>query len=134
MEVYEESPATKGRKQLDHLLADLDMVIPTLRRKATVDSGLAKHTQNKMGLPEKWVFAYQRNVFDVYNFDKVDGHNNYDMIDGDRFEYTDAHYPQSFVAKVLGKLAGIVVVDIVPAMAMKPFSVVQYWMFDQDEG
>ena len=133
MEVYEELSETKGHKQLDHLLADSDLVIIKLLRRATVDSGLAKHTQDKMGLPKQWVFAYQHNVFDADNFDKVDGHNHYDMIDGDRFEYMAAHYPQSFVAHVLGKLVGIAVVDIAPAMVVKPFSVVQYWMFEQDE-
>jgi len=79
-----------------------------------------------MGLPEQWVFVYHHNVFDVDNFDKVDGNNHYDMIDGDRFECTTAHYLQSFVAQVLGKLAGIVVVDIAPAMVVKPLAVVQY--------
>ena len=56
MEFYEESLATKGRKQLDHLLADSDLVIPKLRQKVTIDSGLAKPTQDKMGSPEPWVF------------------------------------------------------------------------------
>jgi len=46
------------------------------------------------------------------------------MIDGDCFKYTTVHYPQSFVAQVLGKLAGIAVVDIAPAMVVKPFVVV----------
>lgn len=87
-----------------------------------------------MGSPKKWVFAYQHNVFDADNFDKVDGHNHYDMIDGNHFEYTAVHYLQRFVAQFLGKLARILVVDIAPAMVVKPFSVVQYWMFDQDEG
>ena len=79
-----------------------------------------------MGSPKPWVFAYQHNVFDADNFDKVDGHNHYDMIDGDRFEYTVSHYPQSFVAQVLGKLAGIAVADIALAMVARPFVVVQY--------
>ena len=56
------------------------------------------------------------------------------MIVGNHFEYTAAHYPQSFVAQVLGKLAGIMVVDIAPAMVVKPCAVVQYLLFDQDEG
>jgi len=56
------------------------------------------------------------------------------MIVGNHFEHTVAHYRQSFVAQVLGKPAGIAVVDIVPAMVVGPFAVVQYWMFDQDEG
>lgn len=87
-----------------------------------------------MGLPEQWVFAYQHNVFDANNLDKVNGHNHYDMIGGNDFEYTAAYYSQSFVAQVLGKLARIAVVDITPTMVVKPFSIVQYWMFDQDEG
>ena len=52
MEVYEESPATKGHKKLDRLLADLDLVTPKLPRRETIDSGLAKHNQDKMGWPE----------------------------------------------------------------------------------
>lgn len=42
------------------------------------------------------------------------------MIDVDRFEYTAAHYLQRLVAKILGKLFGIAVVGIVPAMVVKP--------------
>lgn len=87
-----------------------------------------------MGLPKQQVFAYLHNVSDVDNFDKVDANNHYNMIVGNRFENTVAHYLQSFVAQVLGKLAGIMVVDIVLAMVVGPFFVVQYWMFDQDEG
>ena len=87
-----------------------------------------------MGSPEQWVFAYQHNVFDADNFDKVDVHNHYNMIVGNRSEHTVAHYLQSFVAQVLDKITGIVVVDIVPAMVVGPFDVVQYWIFDQDEG
>ncbi len=79
-----------------------------------------------MGSPEQWVFAYQHNVSDANNFDKFDGHNHYDMIDGDHFEYTAAHYLQSFVAQVLGKLVGIAIVDIAPAMAVRPLVVTQY--------
>ena len=86
MEVYEELPATKGHKQLNCSLADLDPVTLKLPRKEIVDSGSAKHTQDKMGLPEQWVFAYQHNVFDADKFHKVDGHNHYDMIDVGRFE------------------------------------------------
>ena len=134
MEVYEESPTTKGHKQLDHSLANLDMVTLESPRRAAVDSGSTKRTQDKMGSPEQWVFAYLHNVFDVDNFDKVDGHNHYDMIDGDRFEYTVAHYMQSFVSQVLCKLVGITVVDIAPAMVLKPFVVAQYWILNQDEG
>ncbi len=69
---------------------------------------------------EKLVFAYQHNAFDVGNFGKVDGHNHYDMVD------TAAHYSQILVAHVLGKLAGIAVVGIVPAMVVGPFVVAQY--------
>lgn len=87
-----------------------------------------------MGSSEQWVFAYQNNVFDADNFDKFDGHNHYDTIDGDCFGYKVAHYLQSFVTQVLGKFAGIAFVDIALAMVVTPFAVVQYWMFDQDEG
>ena len=55
------------------------------------------------------------------------------MIDVNCFEYTATHYLQIFVAQILGKLVGITVVDIAPAMVVKPFSVVQYQLFDQDE-
>ena len=48
------------------------------------------------------IFAYQRNVFDADNFDKVVGHNHFDMIDDNHFEYMAAHYRKSFVAQVLG--------------------------------
>ena len=58
MEVYAKSPATKGCKQLDRLLADLDPVTLKSPQRATIDLGLAKHTQDKMGLPEQLVFAY----------------------------------------------------------------------------
>ena len=126
MEFYEESSATKGHKRLDRSLADLDLVTLELPRRATVDSGSAKHTQDKMGLPEQLVFAYQHNAFDADNFGKVDGHNHNDMIDVDHFEYTAAHYLQSFVAQILGKLVGIAVVGIVLATVVKPFVVVQY--------
>ena len=87
-----------------------------------------------MGSPEQWVFAYQHNVFDADNFDKVAGHNQFGMIDDKHFEYTAAHYLQSFVAQVLSKLARIAVVDVALATIVKPFFVAQYWMFDQDEG
>ena len=87
-----------------------------------------------MGLPEQLVFAYQHNAFDSGNFGKVDGHNHGRMVDFDYFEYTVAHYLQRFVAWTLGKLVGIVVVDITPAMVVKPHAVVQYWLFDQYEG
>ena len=98
MEVYVEFLATKGRKQLDCLLDDLDLVTLKLPRRATVDSGSAKHTHDKMGLPEQWVFAYQHSAFDANNFGKADGHNHYEMVDVDHFEYTAAHYLQRFGA------------------------------------
>ena len=43
-----------------------------------------------------------------------------DMVD------TAAHYSQRLVAHILGKLAGIVVVGIAPAMVVKPWTVVQH--------
>jgi len=39
MEVYAESLATKGRKQLDHSSTGLDLVIQELLQRAIVDSG-----------------------------------------------------------------------------------------------
>ena len=87
-----------------------------------------------MGSPEQLVFAYQHNAFDAGNFGKVDGHKHCRMVDFDRFEYTAAHYLQRFVAQSPGKLVGIVVVDITPAMVVRPCAVVQYWLFAQDEG
>ena len=115
---------------MDHLSADLDLVTLKLPRRANVDSSSAKHTQDKMGSPEQWVFAYQHSVFDADNFGKIDGHNHYEMVDVDHFEYTAAHYLQIFGAQILGKLVGIVVVDIAPAMVVRPCVVAQYWLFD----
>ena len=89
-------------------------------RKETVDSGLVEHTQDKTELFEESVFAYQHNAFDVGNFGKVDGHNHYDMVD------TAAHYLQILVAHILGKLVGIAVVGIAPAMVVKPWTIVQH--------
>lgn len=83
-----------------------------------------------MGLLEQWVFAYQHNVFDDDNFDKIVGNNHFGIIDDSCFEYTIAHYLQIFVAQVLGKLVGIMVVDVAPAMVIKSFTVAQYWLFD----
>ena len=77
-----------------------------------------------MESPEQWVLAYQHNVFDAGNFDKVDGHNHYNMV---------AHYLQRLVAQVLDMIAGMAVVEIVSAMVVGPFVVAQYWMIDQDE-
>lgn len=102
MEVYAESLATKGHKQLDRSLADSDLVILKSPRRVTVDSGLAKHTQDRMEWPEQLVFAYQHNPFDAGNFGKVVGHNHCRMVDFDHFEYTTAHYLQRFVAQILG--------------------------------
>ena len=56
------------------------------------------------------------------------------MVDIDHFEYTATCYLKRLGAQILGKLVGIVVVDIAPAMVVKPFAVVQYWLFDQDVG
>jgi len=126
MEVYEESSTTKGHKKLDHSLADLDLVTLKSPQRATIDLGSVKQTQDKMGLLEQWVFAYQHNAFDADNFGKVDGHNHYEMIDVYQFKYMATHYLQRFVAETLGKLVGIAIVDIAPAMVVKPFAVVQY--------
>jgi len=87
-----------------------------------------------MGLPEQWVFAYQHSAFDADKFGKVDGHNHYEMVDVDRFEYTAAHYLQRLGTQILRKLVGIVVVDIALAMVVRPCAIVQYWLFNQDEG
>ncbi len=85
-----------------------------------------------MGSPEQWVFAYQHNVSNVDNFDKVVGHNQYSVVVDNHFENAVVHYLQSLVAKVLGTFAGITVVGIVPAMVVGPFYVSQYWKIDQD--
>ena len=74
-----------------------------------------------MESPEQWAFAYQNNAG---NFDKVDGHNHYNMV---------AHYLQRLVAQVLDMIAGMGVDEFEPALVVGPFSVVQYWMIDQDE-
>ena len=120
MEVYAESLATKGHRQLDRSLVDLDPVTLKLPQKETADSGLVEHTQDNMESLEQLVFAYQHNEFDVGNFGKVDGHNHYDKVD------TAAHYLQRLVVHILGKLIGIAVVGIAPAMVVKPWAVVQY--------
>ena len=85
-----------------------------------------------MGSPEQWVFAYQHNVSNAGNFDKVVGHNHYSMVVDKRFENVIVHYLKSLVSQVLGKFVGIAVVDIVPAMVVGPFAIAQYWMIDQD--
>ena len=86
-----------------------------------------------MESPEQWVFAYQHDVFDAGNFDKVDGHNHYNMVVDYRFGNAIAHYLQRLVAQVPDMIARIAVVEIEPALAVGPFAVVQYWMIDQDE-
>ena len=105
---------------MDRSLVNLDPVTLKLPQKATVDSGLVEHTQDKTKLFEQLVFAYQHNAFDVGNFGKVDGYNHYDMVD------TAAHYLQRLVAHILGKPAGIAVVGIAPAMVVKSWAVVQH--------
>ena len=79
-----------------------------------------------MEFPEQLVFAYQHNAFDAGNFGKVDGHDHYDMIGIDRFEFMASHYLKRLVAWILGKLVGIAVVGIALAMVMKSWVVVQY--------
>ena len=86
-----------------------------------------------MESPEQWVFAYQHNVFDAGNFDKVDGHNHYNMVVDNCFGNAVAHYLQRLVTQVLDMIAGIADVEIEPTLVVGPFSVVQYWMIDQDE-
>ena len=115
--------ATKGRKRLGNLSAGSDVVNLKLLQKTTVDLGLAKHTQDKIGSLEQWVFAYQHNVSDADNFDKVDGHKHYSMVVDNHFENVVFHYLQSLVARVLGRFARIAVVGIVPAMVVGPFAV-----------
>jgi len=75
---------------------------------------------------EQWVFAYQHNVFDVGNLDKVDGHNHYNMAVNNCFGNAVAHYLQRLVAQFLDMIAGIAVVEIEPGMVVGPFAVVQY--------
>ena len=82
---------------------------------------------------EQWVFAYQHNVFDADNFDRVDGHNHYNMVVGNRFVNVISHYLQRLVTQVLDMNVGMAVVEIEPALVVGPFAVVQYWMIDQDE-
>ena len=91
-----------------------------------MDSILAKHTQDKMGSLEQWVFAYHHNVFDVGNFDKVDGHNHYNMFVDNRFGNAVARYLQRLVAQVFDMIAGMAVVEIESAMVVGPFVVAQY--------
>jgi len=86
-----------------------------------------------MESPDQWAFAYQHNVFDVGNLDKVDGHSHYGMIVDNFFGNAVAHYLQRLVAQVLDMIFGIAVVEIELAMVIGPFSVVQYWMINQDE-
>ena len=126
MEVYAESLATKGHKQLDRLLTGLNQVTLKLPRMVTVDSGQVKHTQGKMGLPEQLVFACQHNAFDAGMTDKVGGHDHCKMVDFDRFECTAVHYLQRFVAQNLGILVGIAVVGIAPTTVVKPCVVARY--------
>ena len=73
---------------------------------------------------EQWVFAYQHNVFDAGNFDKVDGHNHYNMVVDYRFGNAIAHYLQRLVAQVLDMIAGMAVVEIELALVVGPFDVV----------
>ena len=133
MEVYVGQPATKGRRQLDRSLVDLDLVTLELPRSATIDLGLVEHTQDKMESFEQSVFAYQHNAFDVGKFGKFYVHNHYSMVVDNRFGNVVAHYLQRLVAQVPDMIAGIAVVDIELAMVAGPFAVVQYSMIDQDE-
>ena len=79
-----------------------------------------------MESPKQWVFAYQHNVFDVGNFDKVDGHNHYNMVVGNRFVNAIAHYLQRLVAQVLDMISGMGVDEFEPALVVGPVAVVQY--------
>jgi len=54
------------------------------------------------------------------------------MVVDNRFENAVAHYLQCLVSQVLGKLDGIAVFDITPAMVVGPFAVAKHWMIDQD--
>jgi len=45
------------------------------------------------------------------------------MVVDNRFDNTAVHYLKCLVAQVLGKLAGIGVVDIAPIMVVEPFSI-----------
>ena len=82
---------------------------------------------------EQQVFAYQHNVFDAGNFDKVDGNNHYNMVVDNRFGNAISHYLQRLVAQVLDMIAGMGVVEFEPALVVEPFVVDQYWMINQDE-
>jgi hypothetical protein len=82
---------------------------------------------------EQWIFAYQHNVFDAGNLDKVDGHNHYSMVVDNCFGNVIAHYLQRLVAQVLDMIAGKEGVEIEAALVVGPFAVDQYRMIDQDE-
>ena len=126
MEVYVESLATKGRKQLDRLLTGVDQVTLKLPQMVTVDSSQVKRTQDTMGSPKRLVFACQHNAVDAGMNDKVGGHDHCKMVDFDRFECTAVYCSQRSVAQNLGIPVGIVVVGIAPAMVVKPCSVALY--------
>ena len=53
MEACEESLATNGHKQLDRSLISVNLVILKLPRMVTVDSRLARRTQDTMESPEQ---------------------------------------------------------------------------------
>ena len=124
MEVCEESLATKGHNQLDHLLTGVNRVTLKLTRMVTVDSSQEKRTQGTMELPEQWAFAYQHNVIDVGMIDTVGGLDHCKVVGFDRFGYTVVHCSQRSAAQNLGTPAGIAVVGIAQAMVVKPCSVV----------
>ena len=119
---------------MDRSLADLDPVTLKSPRRVTVDLGLAKHTQDKMELPEQLVFAYQHNVIDVGMIDMVDGLLHHRVVGFDRIIGTVVHCSQKSAARYLGTLAGIVVVDTAPTMVVTPLVVVLCLPLGQDEG
>ena len=126
MEVFEESLATKGRKQLDRSLIGVNPVILKLPRMVTIDLGQVRRTQDTMESPQQQAFAYQHNVIDVGMTDTVGGLDHCKAVGFDRFEYTVVHCSQRSAAQNLGTLAGIVVVGIAPATVVKPCFVALY--------
>ena len=124
MEVCAGSLATKGRKQLDHWLTDVNQATLKSPRMVTAGSSQAKRNQGTMESLEQWAFAYQHNVIDVGMTDTVGGLDHCKVVGFDHFGYTVVQCSQRSTAQNLGTPAGIAVVDIAQAMVVKPCFVV----------
>ena len=123
MEVCAESLATKGHKQLDHWLTDVNQATIKSPRMVTVDSSQVKRNQDTMESPEQLVFAYQHNGVDVGMTDTVDGLDHYKVVDFDHFGYMVVQYSQRFAVQNLGTLVGIVAVGIALSTVAIPWVV-----------